>query len=269
MTDTRYLIEKYGIRANKNFGQNFLCKEDIIELIADSAKGTDEAVEIGIGLGVLTKSLCDRFKKVTTIEIDRSLSEVTNETLKDVTNHTLIYQNFLKTDLKDFAKKPITIVGNLPYNITGEIITKLLKNHSVIEKAVIMVQKEAAQKLAAGPADENYRAISVLTNYFCDIETVCDVSPDSFIPPPHVTSRVITLKFKKDLPIPADKEKDFHIFVHNIFSKRRKLLTAAFDKDKKEKVRNALVSLGFSDKIRGEQLTFSDLAKLYILTFCE
>ncbi len=267
--DTKELIQKYNIRANKNFGQNFLHRQDIIDLIASSAKGTPFAIEIGAGLGVLSRTLCDFFEKVVTIEIDRSLSDVTKETLSDVSNHLLIYQNFLKTDINKlsseiFAEGDITVVGNLPYNITGDIISKLLKNHSFLTKAVVMIQKEAAEKLAATPKDDGYRAISVLTQYFCDIETVIDVSADCFIPAPHVTSRVIKLSFKKNLPLPIDKESDFCMFVNNVFSQRRKVLTSLFkNPDMKQKAVNVLESMGFSDKARGEQFTPNQFTEFY------
>ena len=272
MMNTKQLIEKYGIRANKNFGQNFLHREDIIEEIVQSAKGTPCAFEIGVGLGVLSGKLCEVFEKVVTIEIDRSLKNVTDETLGGCKNHTLIYQNFLKTDIPALCSTlsgKVTAVGNLPYNITGDIISKLLKNHQYIEKAVIMIQKEAAEKLASAAGDENYRAISVLTQYFCDIETVCDAGPECFIPAPHVTSRVIKLTFKKDLPVPCDKEKDFCAFIQNVFSKRRKLLTASLPREMKEKGAKTLEKMGLSDKTRGEQLTPTQFAEFYILMFCK
>jgi 16S rRNA (adenine1518-N6/adenine1519-N6)-dimethyltransferase len=272
--DTKELIEKFGIRANKNFGQNFLHRQDIIDSIVHAAKGSPCALEIGVGLGVLSAELCRVFDRVTTVEIDRSLKEVTDYTLGSFKNHTLIYQNFLKTDIGELCKKleqdKLTVVGNLPYNITAGIVAKLVKSHTFIDKAVIMVQKEAAQKLAANAGDENYRAVSVLTQYFCDIETVCDADAASFIPPPHVTSRVIKLTFKKDLPVPTNREKDFYIFIQNVFSKRRKLLTASMQKGaEREKAVLCLEKLGLSDKTRAEQMSPSLLAQFFILMFCE
>lgn len=271
---TKELIEKFNIRANKSFGQNFLHRQDIIEQIADAARGTPICIEVGAGLGVLSRALCEKFEKVATIEIDRSLGAVTDYTLAKVQNHTLIYQNFLKTDIRrlkeELGNAALTVCGNLPYNITGDIIAKLLKNRDVIEKAVVMVQKEAAEKLAAGVGEDSYRAISVLTQYFCEIETVLDVSPECFIPAPHVTSRVIKLVFRKERIVPQDKEPDFYQFVQTVFSKRRKLLTASLqNSEQKEKAKAVLKTLGFSDKTRGEQLSPEQLAKFYVLMFCE
>ena len=133
-----------------------------------------------------------------------------------------------------------------------------------------MIQKEAANKFIARPKEDGYRAISVLTQYFCDIETVCEVSPDCFIPAPHVTSRVIKLRFKKDLPIPFEKEDEFYAFIHTLFSKRRKLITASMQNEgQKQKARESLKKLGFSDKTRCEELPPDMLSQFYILMFCE
>ena len=275
MTDIKELLEKHNIRTNKSLGQNFLYKKDIIENIAEYASGGKYALEIGAGPGVLSRELCKRFEKVATVEIDRGLAPVTEEILGGCANHTMIYADFLKTDIQEIIRRclgepPVTVVGNLPYNITGDIITKLIKNHSFFDRAVIMIQKEAAQKLSAAPSDGCYRAISVLTQYFCDVIPLFDVSPDCFIPAPHVTSSVISMNFKSRLLLPREKESGFIAFIHRVFSQRRKLITSVFQSaDEKEKVRNALKALGFPEKSRGEQLTPAELAEMYNLLYCE
>ena len=159
MTDISQLLKRHGIQANKSLGQNFLHKTDIIENIAKNAAGSDCVLEIGAGPGVLSKHLCGSFKKVVTIEIDRSLEPVTREVLEGCKNHTMVYADFLKINLNNIINKyldlpPVTVVGNLPYNITGQIITKLIKNHALFDKAVIMIQKEAAQKVVEQTAAE-------------------------------------------------------------------------------------------------------------------
>lgn len=275
MTDVKSLLEKHNIRANKALGQNFLHKTDIIENIASSAAGGKYALEIGAGPGVLSFELCKRFKKVATVEIDRALAPVTNEILGGCSNHTMIYADFLKADLnciinECLGEPPVTVIGNLPYNITGEIIIKLLKNHKLFDRAIIMIQKEAAEKLCASPSDKVYRAISVLTQYFSSITPLFDVPPDCFIPAPHVTSSVIAMEFKSKPLLPESAELDFIAFIHRIFSQRRKLLTSVVQtSEEKQKVKCALKSLGFSEKTRGEQLTHSELAALYNLLYYE
>ena len=273
MTDVSQLLKRHGIKANKSLGQNFLHKTDIIENIAKSAAGSDCALEIGAGPGVLSKYLCGCFKKVVTIEIDRSLEPVTREALEGCNNHTMVYADFLKVSLSDIINKylnlpPVTVVGNLPYNITGQIIAKLIKNHALFDKAVIMLQKEAAQKLCAAPSQDGYRAISVLTQYFTKITPLFDVAPDCFIPPPHVTSSVILMEFKENLPLAASYEGEFISFIHKVFCQRRKLITSVFQTPyEKDKLRRILKSLGLSEKSRGEQLDCSQLSEIFRLLY--
>ncbi len=262
---SRELINKYGILANKSLGQNFLHRDDIIDMIATASAGvTDGAIEVGAGLGVLSRALCDKFKTVTTVEIDKSLKEVTEFSLKGAENHTMVYADFLRVDLSSLTDEPVTVVGNLPYYITGDILKKLFKNSDKIKRAVVMVQKEAAEKLVASPRDKQYRAISVMAQHLCDIETVCDVSPDCFIPAPHVDSRVIVMNFKEDLP----DSRAFFELVTKLFNARRKKLTAVFkDGAQKQKAESVLKNLGFSAAARCEELSPDELFKLYCEIF--
>lgn len=262
---TRELINKYGILANKSLGQNFLHRDDIIADIADAAAGvTDTALEIGAGLGVLSRALCDRFSAVTTVEIDKSLKDVTEFTLRNTNNHKMVYADFLRVDFGALAEEPVTVVGNLPYYITGDILKKLFKNSTRIKRAVIMIQKEAAEKLTASPRDKQYRAISVMAQHLCDIHTLTDVSPDCFIPAPHVDSRVIVLDFKEEL----SDHSGFFDFVTRAFNARRKKLTAVFkNAEQKEKAGKTLSALGFSASARCEELTPAQLYKLYFEIF--
>ena len=183
------------------------------------------------------------------------------------------YADFLKINLNNIINKyldlpPVTVVGNLPYNITGQIITKLIKNHALFDKAVIMIQKEAAQKLCAAPSQDGYRAISVLTQYFTNVTPLFDVTPDCFIPPPHVTSSVILMKFKESLPLAAIHEGEFISFIHKIFCQRRKLITSVFQTPcEKDKLRRILNNLELSEKTRGEQLDHSQLSEIFRLLY--
>lgn len=266
--DTKQLIEKFEIRANKSLGQNFLHRTDILNAIAERVSGN--VLEIGAGLGVLTRLLCEHAERVVTVEIDKSLHEVTSFSLKDVTNHQMVYRNFLKCKTDELFEGEVTVCGNLPYNITGEIITKLLKEHSHYKKAVVMIQKEAAEKLCALPGDKTYRAISVLTGYFCDCKPLFDVSPDCFIPQPRVTSTVLEMEFKRDLPIPPEKEPAFFEFVHRVFSARRKKLVSVFQNSvQKQNAVKVLEMFGFTENTRGEQLSPAQFSELFIKLYCE
>jgi len=273
MTDLKELLKKYNIRTNKSIGQNFLHKTDIIENIANSAAGQKYVLEIGAGPALLTSALCKRFEKAVTVEIDRSLEPLTREVLSGCKNHTMIYADFLKVRLSQLVKdsfndEMVTVAGNLPYNITGEIVLKLLKNHTLFDKAVIMIQKEAAQKLAAGPSDPNYRAISVLTQYFCEVQPLFDVSPDCFVPAPHVMSSVICLKFKNTLPLLSKYDGEYISFIHRVFSHRRKQLSWIFQSsERKEQAFSLIESMKFPPNVRGEQLDCDQLVKLFEILY--
>lgn len=260
---TRELIQKFNISANKSLGQNFLHRDDIIEQIADASVGkTDACIEVGAGLGVLTRELCQRFKTVTTVEIDKSLKDVTDFSLSGVKNHTMHYADFLKTDLLALAnEQKITVVGNLPYYITADILKRLFKCANIIERAVVMVQKEAAEKLMAGAGQKNYRAISVMAQHLCNISLVCEVSPDCFIPAPHVFSSVVQLDFKNDINHTDTAE--FFLFVNRVFSARRKKLTATLSAEQKPRAIKTLNNLGFLESARAEQLTPAQLYSVF------
>lgn len=267
MMTSRELIAKHGILANKSLGQNFLHRDDIIADIADAAVGkTGCAIEVGAGLGVLSRVLCERFDKVTTVEIDKSLKAVTSESLLGITNHTMVYGDFLRVGFDSLCKDgPVTVVGNLPYYITGDILKKLFKNHTCIKRAVVMIQKEVADKLTAAPRDKQYRAISVMTQHLSEVTRLFDVTPDCFIPAPHVMSSVVMLEFKEELPDP----RGFFEFVTRVFNARRKKLTAVFQNaQQKAAAENILASLGFSAAARGEELDPAQLYKLYFEIFC-
>lgn len=260
MSELSELLDRHGFRTAKALGQNFLHRQDVIERIADAAGGGEQALEIGAGPGLLSRALCARFRRVVTVEIDRTLAPVCEEVLRGCDNHELIYGDFLKTDAGALSGGvPFTVAGNLPYNITGGIVTKLIRDRAYWENAVIMVQKEAAEKLCAPPGRGQYRAISVITQFFCDAEPLFDVPPDCFIPAPHVTSRVLRLTVKKNAPSGGEAD-GFFAFVNRVFSQRRKLLTSVIQK---EKTVNALKKLGKPEKTRGEELSPDELFFVY------
>lgn len=259
--DSKQLIQKFNISANKSLGQNFLHRDDILDDIASAAFGvTDTAIEIGAGLGVLSKRLCDGFRSVTTVEIDKSLKEVTDFSLIGCNNHTMVYADFLRVNFKELCGgKKVTVVGNLPYYITSDILKKLIKNREYIERAVIMIQKEAADKLIAAPGNKNYRAISVMTGCVCKVTKLFDVSPDCFIPAPHVTSSVVVLDFNH-----TKIENEFFEFVNTVFCARRKKLTSVLkDQTQKQNAIKTLEQLGFLPSTRAEQLSPKQIYEIF------
>ena len=260
--DSKQLIQKFNITANKSLGQNFLHRDDILDDIANAAFGkTKTAIEVGAGLGVLSARLCGGFDSVTTVEIDRSLKEVTDFTLKDCKNHKMVYSDFLRVDFKELCGgQKVTVVGNLPYYITSDILKRLIKNRGYISRAVIMIQKEAADKLIAEPGNKNYRAISVMAGITCKVTKLFDVSPDCFIPAPHVTSSVVALDFYEN-----EIDSKFFEFVNTVFSARRKKLTSVLKgENQKQNAIKTLESLGFNASTRAEQLNPEQIYKIFV-----
>lgn len=222
--NVRSLLEQYGLCTTKSLGQNFLKDSSVLQGIADAAEG-DYILEIGAGIGSLTKLLCQKAKKAVTIEIDQSLKPLLTQEVT-AENHQFIWQDVLKCDLAKIAKDEFggkcTIVGNLPYYITTEILLLLLKNIDCWDSAVLMVQQEVAERLLATKGKE-YRAASVWVQGLCDGELLFAVPPHCFHPAPHVQSAVLRLTPKKEHPDP----KRFIAFTQAAFAARRKMFASS------------------------------------------
>lgn len=222
--DVRALLAQYGLCTTKSLGQNFLKDSSVLAGIAAAAEG-EHILEIGAGIGSLTNLLCQRAKKAVTIEIDRSLEPLLIEQVP-FENHRFIWQDVLKCDLPKIAEEAFggkcTIVGNLPYYITTEILLFLLKNIDCWDSAVLMVQQEVAERLLAQKGKE-YRAASVWVQGLCEGELLFEVPPHCFHPAPHVHSAVVRLTPKKEHPDP----KGFIAFAQAAFAARRKMFASS------------------------------------------
>ncbi len=222
--DVRAVLAQYGLCTTKSLGQNFLKDSSVLAGIAAAAEG-EHILEIGAGIGSLTSLLCQRAKKAVTIEIDRSLEPLLMEQVP-FENHRFIWQDVLKCDLPKIAEEAFggkcTIVGNLPYYITTEILLLLLKNIDCWDSAVLMVQQEVAERLLAKKGKE-YRAASVWVQGLCEGELLFEVPPHCFHPAPHVHSAVVRLTPKKEHPDP----KGFIAFVQAAFAARRKMFASS------------------------------------------
>lgn len=215
--------DKYKLYKPKKFlGQNFLVDDNIARKIVKqlNLKDTDTVLEIGPGQGALTKHLAGFCKKYIAIEIDKSISESLEEKYGD--KGEIINEDFLKYDLNKF-KKPIKIIGNLPYNIASEILFKLFDNREKTESAVLMVQKEFARRLVASPNTKEYGIMSVQTQVFCKPVILFNVPPTVFFPKPKVESSVIKLDFGYDNYNLLNRD-SFKLLVRTAFGKRRKTL---------------------------------------------
>ncbi len=248
-----------GIKPLKRFGQNYLTDNNTIEKIIGrfSPNINDSVIEIGPGQGALTEKLYGKVKKYAAIEIDNRVIE---KLKKDYPKVNFINQDFLKIKFSDFDfPHPIRIIGNIPYNITAPIIFKLIENHSFFSDAMMMVQYEVAQRLTAKPKTKQYGILSVILNYFADVELEFKISPNVFYPKPNVDSAIISVKFKNP-ELKVLDENQFVKLVKNAFSMRRKTL------------RNSLKNSIFINYIkndspfdlskRAEELTVTDYVNL-------
>lgn len=267
----KYIIEKYGFRFSKSLGQNFLIDGNLVRNIVKGANITkdDYVLEIGPGIGTLTEELSLNAKKVVAIELDDTLIPVLDETLDKYDNVEIIHGDVLKVDLKKIiAEKldggPIKIVANLPYYVTTPIIGKLLEESLNIDSIIVMVQKEVAERMAAGPGSKTYGSLSVFVNYYSNPEIILRVPKTVFMPQPKIDSAIIKLNIKDDLP-DIDREKFFNV-VKAGFSKRRKtivnsLSSYGFDIEK-DTIRQALEKANIKETERAENLSIEDFINI-------
>lgn len=270
----RRLMAGYGISFRQEFGQNFLTDPSVIEEIAAAAYPTGDCtiLEIGPGIGTLTRSLCERYRKVIALEIDRSLIPVLGETLADFDNVTVLNADVMKTDLADllapaFAEGPVAVCANLPYYITSPILMKLLESELPFWGVTVMVQKEFADRLCAAPGGKEYGAITVSAAYRGSAEKILHVPADRFLPAPKVDSAVVRLRLYGDeKPVVPKDETLFFRVVRAAFGQRRKTLANAlatgFPELEKGTILSLLATLGLPADIRGERLSVAEFAKL-------
>ncbi len=261
---------RFGFDFKKSFGQNFLTSEKVLSEICYAASGSECVLEIGPGFGVLTKELSANFEKVVAIEIDKRLPEVLAYTLEGADNVKIIEGDCLKLDLNEiikseFGDRKVSVAANLPYYITTPIITRLLESNLEIEKIVVMVQKEVAQRLAAHPGTKDYGAISVFCDYYTIPEIITTVPAGCFVPPPKVDSAVVSMTVRKEKDIDLISEKMFFKVVKSAFSQRRKTLLNCLASSfpyGKDVISEMLRSVDVEPTRRGETLSKHEFAKI-------
>lgn len=274
LSTIRDLCARYDFALSKGFGQNFIINPGICPRIAEAA-GIGPgwgALEVGPGIGVLTEQLCKRADNVVSIEVDKRLPPLLEETMADYDNFKLILNDVLKVDLKallaeEFGGKPVAVCANLPYYITSPILMRLLEEKLPIRNITVMVQKEAAQRLCAAPGTRDAGAISYAVAYYAEPKLLFSVQPGSFYPAPKVTSAVIRLdvREKPAVTVPNGDEAAFFALIRAAFSQRRKTAANAIASGlglPKDAVTAAIEAAGFDARIRPEALTLEDFAKL-------
>lgn len=274
--ETKFIMNKYHITANKKLGQNFLISEEAVNAIIDSANITNEdlIIEIGPGLGTLTQRLLEKAGKVICIELDTKMVNIITERFALYDNITILNQDVLKVDLQKLIKEEkkknklskAKIVANLPYYITTPIIMKLLEDRLDIETITIMIQKEVAQRLIANPGDNLSGAITYGIHYFSEPENIIEVKNDAFIPAPEVDSQVIKLKLRNKPKVEVEDEKRLFKIIKQSFMQRRKTLINALSNgnlfESKQEIGKMLENLNIDEKIRGEKLTLEQFADI-------
>ena len=281
--ETQFILNKYKISANKKLGQNFLINEEVVQNIIDSSNITenDLVIEIGPGLGTLTKEILNKAGKLICVELDTKMIKILNDRFSLYKNFELLNQDILKTDLKTIIHnekknnnlKTAKIIANLPYYITTPIIMKLLEEKLDLESITVMVQKEVAERLIAvpGPKEKNTGAISYTVLYYASPQKIMEVDKESFIPAPEVQSEVIKLDIRKE-PIVKVKNPEYMFkIIKFAFMQRRKTLlnsltNANIFKNKEEGIK-ILEEIGLSENVRAENLSIEDFAKIADLNF--
>lgn len=273
MTSPRILLSSLTLSPKKQFGQNFLTDPKTAEMIVSRSgiSKKDIVLEIGAGLGALTAPLAFAAEKVYAVEKDINLLPLLKSELcsKNIANVDVMNEDILETDIGNIAAKhslKIIVIGNLPYNISSQVLIKLIMNRSSISRAVLMFQKELAERICAMPGGRDYGRISVMLRYCADIGKIADVKATQFFPQPGIDSRIIEIKFKESPDFPADDEKFFFSVVKAAFGKRRKTLKNSLSGSKLEidakTALSALNSAGIDPARRAETLTAAEFVRL-------
>ncbi len=269
-TDARVILAKHGLHAKKSYGQNFLVSDRAFRAIVDATvrDDSDWIVEIGAGLGTLTARLAERVTagKVIALEFDPDMVKVLRAELAGVDNVEIEQIDALRYDLRMAAKwrgEPISVCGNLPYHIAAPLLFKIIDARDSITHAVVMIQKEMADRIVAKPGGKEYGSIGVMLRTYAEITTVAKVGAGSFAPPPKIDSTVIKLVPLPQPRAPIGDPKHYSNVVHAAFGQRRKTLRNALRAVfAPEAVDAALVQTGIDGGRRGETLEIAEFAAL-------
>ena len=276
LEETKTIMKKYGIKANKDLGQNFLINEEVVENIINSSEISKEdlIIEIGPGLGTLTKELLKKAGKVVCIELDKKMIKILKDRFITSSNLEILNEDVLQVDLNELIKKhkgndnikKAKIVANLPYYITTPIIMKLLEDKLDIESITVMIQKEVADRLIEIPGGKNTGAITYTIYYYCESEKIMEVPNNSFIPEPDVTSEDIKMKLRNKPAVEIENPKVMFMIIKSAFMQRRKTLLNALTNTQvfasKQEGLKILKKLNLDENVRAENLSIQDYANI-------
>lgn len=272
--NTIEVLKKYDFVFSKRYGQNFLIDEHVLDKIISAAGITkdDYVLEIGPGIGTMTEALAEAAKQVFAVEIDDKLIPILQDTLSACKNVTVIHDDILKVDLQKLVAekcngKPVKVVANLPYYITTPIVMGLLEGNAPVESITVMVQREVAMRMQAGPGTKDYGALSLAVQYYSEPYIVANVPQNCFMPRPDVASQVIRLTKYETPKIPVKDTALLFSIIRASFSVRRKTLSNGMKNAgnlgyTKEQIEEAIRTLGKGESVRGEMLSLAEFAKL-------
>ena len=271
---TKDVVEKHGFKFSKSLGQNFLIDDNVIDRILAGARLSegDKIIEVGPGIGTLTREMGKVADKVVAIEIDKTLIPILRETLGEFDNIEVVNQDILKVDVETLVKEkldggPVKLVANLPYYITTPIVMKFLEEDIPVTDIVVMVQKEVADRMNAQPSTKDYGALSLAVQYYARPQIIANVPPNCFMPRPKVGSAVIQLVRYEEPPVQVDNEKLMFRLIRASFNQRRKTLVNGLKNSQeldfsKEEIEKAMAETGIPVNVRGEALTLAEFADL-------
>lgn len=270
---TKAITTKYEFFFKKNFGQNFLIDDRVLDKIiaAGDISPDDVVLEVGPGIGTLTQAIAKHAGHVMAVEIDKTLIPILEDTLSNFDNISIINGDILKTDINAISAeygRPLKVIANLPYYITTPVIMNILERKSPVSQMVVMIQKEVALRMQAKPGTKDYGSLSLVTQYFADAYLAANVPRNCFMPRPNVDSAVIRLTPHSKKPVEVEDTDRFFKFIKAAFSQRRKTLvncicSAADFGYTKDEFAALLKENGFDERVRGEALTLKDFAKIF------
>lgn len=269
---TKEVVQKHNFKFSKSLGQNFLIDDNVIDKILDGARLSegDKIIEVGPGIGTLTREMGKVADKVVAIEIDKTLIPILKDTLDEFENIEVVNQDILKVDVQGLVNEklsggPVKLVANLPYYITTPIVMKFLEEDIPVTDIVVMVQKEVADRMNALPGSKDYGALSIAVQYYCETEIVAKAPRHMFVPQPNVDSTVIGLHVREEKKYKVDNEEIFFKTVKASFGQRRKTLLNSLGGLgflNKDEIREVLQEANIDEKRRGETLSIEEFANL-------
>lgn len=272
INEVKQILNKYDVSVKKQFGQNFLMDNNIINKICDISNISKDVnvIEIGPGLGFLTQELMVRANKVMCYEIDPEMVKVVTNRFENVDNVIIKYQDFLKANIdKDIENylndKPVIVVANLPYYITTAILLKILEESKYIKQMTVMMQLEVADRICGKPSTKDYNSLSVLMQYFTTCKLAIKVGAGCFYPEPNVDSAVVLVRHKEEIEYKALNEEYFKKFNRIVFAQRRKTLANNLKQGfgySKELIESILNKNNISLTIRTEALKVEEIVFL-------